>query len=93
MDQILGMQHEVMNKLIEQTFKVGDGENNSNHLNLNINKEEDLSSKIPIRGEIQRLTKWEKSEIQKPFIIQKVEAMINSLTRSSAGALGGIHSS
>lgn len=69
MDQILGMQHEVMNKLIEQTFKVGDGENNSNHLNLNINKEEDLSSKIPIRGEIQRLTEWENSELEKPFII------------------------
>lgn len=69
MDQILGMQHEVMNKLIEQTFKVGDGENNSKHLNLNINKEEDLSSKIPIRGEIQRLTEWENSELQKPFII------------------------
>lgn len=69
MDQILGMQHEVMNKLIEQTFKVGDGENNSNHLNLNINKEEDLSSKIPIRREIQRLTEWENSELQKPFII------------------------
>lgn len=69
MDQIMGMQHEVMNKLIEQTFKVGDGENNSNHLNLNINKEEDLSSKIPIRGEIQRLTEWENSELQKPFII------------------------
>lgn len=65
----MGMQHEVMNKLIEQTFKVGDGENNSNHLNLNINKEEDLSSKIPIRGEIQRLTEWENSELQKPFII------------------------
>lgn len=69
MDQILGMQHEVMNKLIEQTFKVGDGENNSKHLNLNINKEEDLSSKIPITGETQRLTKWENSELQKPFII------------------------
>lgn len=69
MDQIMGMQHEVMNKLIEQTFKVGDGENNSKHLNLNINKEEDLSSKIPIRGEIQRLTEWENSELQKPFII------------------------
>lgn len=69
MDQILGMQHEVMNKLIEQTFKVGDGENNSKHLNLNINKEEDLSSKIPIRGEIQRLTEWENSELEKPFII------------------------
>lgn len=69
MDQILGMQHEVMNKLIEQTFKVGDGENNSKHLNLNINKEEDLSSKIPIRREIQRLTEWENSELQKPFII------------------------
>lgn len=69
MDQILGMQHEVMNKLIEQTFKVGDGENNSKHLNLNTNKEEDLSSKIPIRGEIQRLTEWENSELQKPFII------------------------
>lgn len=69
MDQILGMQHEVTNKLIEQTFKVGDGENNSKHLNLNINKEEDLSSKIPIRGEIQRLTEWENSELQKPFII------------------------
>lgn len=65
----MGMQHEVMNKLIEQTFKVGDGENNSNHLNLNINKEEDLSSKIPIRREIQRLTEWENSELQKPFII------------------------
>lgn len=69
MDQIMGMQHEVMNKLIEQTFKVGDGENNSKHLNLNINKEEDLSSKIPIRGEIQRSTEWENSELQKPFII------------------------
>lgn len=65
----MGMQHEVMNKLIEQTFKVGDGENNSKHLNLNINKEEDLSSKIPIRREIQRLTEWENSELQKPFII------------------------
>lgn len=42
-----------MNKLIEQTFKLRDCENNSKHLNLNINKELDLSSNIPKIGEIQ----------------------------------------